>query len=240
MRLKLRMVLYIPQLTPTEDWTQVNIEEGDGRSIDPSEWDGDDEFSVNITDEEVKLLMDDNKEIRFEKGFEWLLPGFGDGNDETLFEFQAAISSCKNAQLHERKRIVEDAWRPKYYFGDSVITADHVCRFYGAYLAKMFMGNCSIKQIFCTREIFNAVPSIQAAMTKNALEDLTACLHYSDDWDLMGDGEWDHTYDDPKVEADASMASHRLKHDILEDGYNKVCSSGCCCCCCYFMIRING
>jgi hypothetical protein len=38
-----------------------------------------------------------------------------------------------------------------------------------------------IEQIFSTREVFDAVPSIQAAMTKGALEDLTSCLHYSDD-----------------------------------------------------------
>jgi hypothetical protein len=28
-------------------------------------------------------------------------------------------------------------------------------------------------------------------------------------------------YDDPKVKADASIASHRVKHGILEDGYNR-------------------
>jgi hypothetical protein len=66
-----------------------------------------------------------------------------------------------------QKRIVEDGWTPKYYTGDRVITADHVTRFYGACLAKMFMENRSINQMFCTREIFNAVPSIQASMTKN-------------------------------------------------------------------------
>jgi hypothetical protein len=106
-------------LTPTEDWTRVGIEGDGGRTIDPIEWSGDDKFSVNITDEEVKQLMDDNKEIRFEKVFEWLLPRFGDGNDETLFEFQAA-----RMRNYMRKRIVEDGWTPKYYFGDRVITAD--------------------------------------------------------------------------------------------------------------------
>jgi hypothetical protein len=28
-------------------------------------------------------------------------------------------------------------------------------------------------------------------MTKNCLEDLTTCLHYSDDWDIDDDEEWD-------------------------------------------------
>jgi hypothetical protein len=47
----------------------------------------------------------------------------------------------------------------------------------------------------------------------------------SDNWEMMGDGVWGDTYyDDPKVEADTSTAKHRLKHGILEDGYNKVCN----------------
>jgi hypothetical protein len=59
-------------------------------------------------------------------------------------------------------------------------------------------------------------------MTKGALEDLTTCLHYSDDWEVDEDQNWEDTYDDVKVEAAASTASHRLKHGRLEDGYNKV------------------
>jgi hypothetical protein len=135
------------------------------------------------------------------------LPQFGDDDDESLFELQAA-----RMRNYMRKQIVEDGWTPKYYNGNRVITADHVTRFYGACLVKMFMSNRSINQIFCTREIFNAVPSIQAAMTKNAMEDLNGCLHYRDDWELMGDGVWADTYSDIKVVADPFTASHRLKH----------------------------
>jgi hypothetical protein len=54
-------------------------------------------------------------------------------------------------------------------------------------------------------------------------EDLTVCLHYSDDWECKDD--LDDIYDDPKVEADASMASHRVKHGILEDGHNRRCQA---------------
>jgi hypothetical protein len=62
-------------------------------------------------------------------------------------------------------------------------------------------GGRSIDQIFSTREILDAVPSIQAAMTKSALQDLTTCLHYSDDWDPKNKGVWDDIYDDAKVVA---------------------------------------
>jgi hypothetical protein len=159
-------------LTPTDEWTPVDDDEGGGRLIDPIEWTGgeNEEFSVNIIDAELDTLMDDSKEIRFEKVFEWCLPRLGDGN-ESLFEFQAA--RMKN---YTQKRVVEGGWTPKYYTGNKVITADNVARFYGSCL-----GNQSIEQIFCTREIFNAVPLIRASMTKNALEDLNTCLHYSDD-----------------------------------------------------------
>jgi hypothetical protein len=134
-----------------------------------------------------------------------------------------------------KKRVLEEGYKPRYYIGDKRITGDHVARFYGACLGKMLSGGRSITQIFCTREIFDAVPSIQAAMTKSALKDLTACLHYSDDWDPKDDDRvWDDIYKDPKVVADEGTAPHRLKHGRLEDGYNKVCTVVCCCCCYFF------
>jgi hypothetical protein len=173
--------------TATAEWTKVDIEDGEdngGRTIDPIEWTGVDEAeAVNITDVELKLLRDGNGEIRFEKVFEWCLPQFGNDNNETLFEFQAA-----RMRNYMTKQIAY-GWSPKSYTWDNVITADHVAQFYGASLAKMLMGSRSIEQIFCTREFFNAVPPIQESMPKNALEDLTICLHYSDDWECNDD--WD-------------------------------------------------
>jgi hypothetical protein len=123
-------------LTPTDEWTQVGIEGDDGRLIDLIEWiGGDEELSVNITDEEVKMLMDDSKEIRYEKVFKWCLPRFGD-DEESLFEYKAT-----RMRNYMRKRIDGDGWTPKYYTGDRVITAHHVTRFYGACLAKMLHRN---------------------------------------------------------------------------------------------------
>ena len=59
----------------------------------------------------------------------------------------------------------------------------------------------------------DAVPSIQASTPKGALEDLTSCLYYSDNWDPEDGGVWDDIYDDPKVVADLSTtAIHQLKH----------------------------
>jgi hypothetical protein len=123
--------------TPTEEWSCVDDDEDSGRSIDPIEWTGgDEEFSVNITDAEINTLKDEKGEIRYEKVFEWALPRLGDDDEQSLFEFQAAMM-----QNYMQKRIVEDGWTPKYYTGDRVITTDHVTSFYGACLAKIFMGN---------------------------------------------------------------------------------------------------
>jgi hypothetical protein len=202
--------------TPASEWSRV--EDGVGRPIEPIERGGDEEFSVKISDEEVASLKDGGGEIRYEKVFQWALPKYGDNDDQTLFEFQAA-----RMRNYMQKR-VEEGYKPRYYTGDKVIKADHIARFYGACLGKMLTGGRSIEQIFSTREIFDCVPSIQAAMTKGALEDLTTCLHYSEDWDVDDDQNWDDIYKDVKVEAAASTASHRLKHGQLEDGYNKVCT----------------
>ena len=106
---------------------------GGGRPIKPIEWEGgDEEFTVKITNEEVKMLMDERKEIRFEKVFQWCLPRFGDDDDQSLFKFQAA-----RMRNYMRKRVIEDGYEPRYYKGDRVITGDHVARFYGACLCRM-------------------------------------------------------------------------------------------------------
>jgi hypothetical protein len=148
-------------------------------------------------------LKDENSEIRYEKVFRWCLPQYGEDNDESLFEFQAA-----RMRNYMRKRVVEEDYKPRYYTGGKVITGDHVARFYGACLGRMLNGGRSIDQIFSTGEILDAVPSIEASMTKGALEDLTTCLHYSDDWDPEDDVVWDDIYDDLKVVPPSSTASH--------------------------------
>jgi hypothetical protein len=192
--------------TTFNEWNQV--EDGKGRTVDPIEWTGDEEFPVKITDEEVKTLMDDDKEIRYKKVIQWCLPRYGNGDDEkSLFEFQAA-----RMRNYMGKRVVEEGYKPRYYTEGKAIT--QVIMLLGSMvlvLVKCLLGGRSIDQIFSTREIFDAVPSIQAAMTKGALEDLTTCLHYSDDWDPKENGVWDDIYADPKV-VDEGTAPHRLKH----------------------------
>jgi hypothetical protein len=101
-------------LTPTEEWSRVDDDEDVGRSIDTIEWTGGDEdFYVDVADAEINILKDEKGEIRYEKVFEWALPQFGDDDEQSLSEFQAA-----RMRNYMRKRIVEDGWTPKYYTGD--------------------------------------------------------------------------------------------------------------------------
>jgi hypothetical protein len=97
--------------TTSEEWNQVSTEDGNGngngRTIDPIECTVDEDFSVKITDEDVKLLMDDSKEIRYEKAFQWCLPRYGD-DEESLFEFQAA-----RMRNYMRKRVVKEEYKPR-------------------------------------------------------------------------------------------------------------------------------
>jgi hypothetical protein len=116
--------------TTSEEWNQVSCEDedddGNGRTIDPIECTVDEDFSVNITDKEVELLKDENGEIRYEKVFQWCLPRFGEDDDESIFEFQAA-----RMRNYMRKQVLEEKVQPRYYTGDRVIKGSHVARYYG-------------------------------------------------------------------------------------------------------------
>jgi hypothetical protein len=43
----------------------------------------------------------------------WCLPRYGEDDDETLFEFQAA-----RMRNYMRKRVLEDNYKPRHYTGD--------------------------------------------------------------------------------------------------------------------------
>ena len=96
--------------------------------------------------------MNYHGEIQCKRVFQWCLARYGDKDDETSFEFQAA-----QMQNYTEKRILEDGFKPRYYTGNKVITSDHVARFYGACLCRMNHCGRSIEQIFPTREMMDAV-----------------------------------------------------------------------------------
>ena len=75
--------------TDPSDWTCYKNGEA-GRTVDPIPFTGDDEeFKVDITDEQAAKLMEDNGDIRFYKVLEWCLPRFRENDNQTLFDWQA-------------------------------------------------------------------------------------------------------------------------------------------------------
>ena len=70
----------------------------------------------------------------------WALPRFGDGDNEDLFEWQAA-----RIRNYMTKLVKEEDYTPRFYKPNKgkVITGDHVARYYGYLLAKILAGNPS-------------------------------------------------------------------------------------------------
>ena len=48
-------------------------------------------------------------------------------------------------------------------------------------------------------------------MPLDAMKDLTRCLHYTNDWDLEEDNQWETLYTNPKIEAHNETRDHREK-----------------------------
>ncbi|KAL7523294.1 hypothetical protein ACHAXR_000112, partial [Thalassiosira sp. AJA248-18] len=76
--------------TDPSEWKRIG-----GRSrariIEPIPFTGDNtNFTINISDDELKGLKDSSGDIRFENVFEWLLPSFGEDAETSFFEFIAA------------------------------------------------------------------------------------------------------------------------------------------------------
>jgi hypothetical protein len=86
------------RLTNAEDWHRI-INDDDIRVVEPIPFtggvDGEEQFTVKISDEELASLMDDSGDIRFPKVFEWLLPRYG---DDGFWEFLAA--RMRNYMIH--------------------------------------------------------------------------------------------------------------------------------------------
>jgi hypothetical protein len=123
-----------------------------GRVIHPILFTGPAEFfRPNISDEELKGMVDVHGNVRFSKIFEWMLPTF-DG--ESFYEFLSV--KMRNFMLHSIKT---KGWMPKYYCpaNKKVIVADHVARFFGCQLALSLRGNLLIKLTRWTRELLDAI-----------------------------------------------------------------------------------
>jgi len=96
----------IYRLTAKEDWKKVGGRTR-ARTVDPIPFTSDnEEFTVNISDEELERLKDDSDNIRFYKVFQWLLPKYG---DKSFWKFLAA--RMRNYMIHIMR---SDGFKPLY------------------------------------------------------------------------------------------------------------------------------
>ena len=121
--------------------------------------------------------------------------------------------------------VMHHDFKPQYYdpMGDKkkneykYITADHVARFYGVMIARIWSNNTSIDNMWSVREILDAVPPVKESMPQDAYKDIYRCMHFVDDWEVDSDSEWDEYFMDPKVGGVGSTATHRTKFSIVKD-----------------------
>jgi hypothetical protein len=168
-------------------------------------------FSPNLTDEELKGMVDVHGDIRFSKIFEWMLPSF-DGL--SFYEFLSA--RMRNFMLHS----IQTKGRTPLYYSPSdgkVISADDAARFFGCQLARS-LRNPSIERTWLTRESLNAIGTCMECMPKNAIQEIYTCLHFDDNWE---DDGWGDVYADEKKCSLEGTAHHRRKFSMFEDGFNR-------------------
>ncbi|KAL7536120.1 hypothetical protein ACHAXR_006945 [Thalassiosira sp. AJA248-18] len=209
--------------TDPSEWKKIG-----GRTrahtIEPIPFTGDNEkFTINITDDELKCLKDASGDIRFESVFEWLLPTFGEDDDEiSFFEFIVIAARMRNYMIFIQRC---KEFKPRYYDPSkcNTIQADHVAHFYGCHMARMLRGFPSIEETWCTREALDAIGPVKESMPKDAYIDLYRCMHFSDDdWDEE-DSEvpWENVYADKKYQPSPEVERHRRKYEHIEDGFNR-------------------
>ena len=99
--------------TNPKEWTKINENGDNGRTVEPIPFTDDNEdFTVNMTPEEVESLKDEAGDIRFSKVMEFCLPRFDDteAGQQTLWEWQAARMRNYMAYL-----CMYHGFKPKYY-----------------------------------------------------------------------------------------------------------------------------
>jgi hypothetical protein len=149
-----------------------------GRVIHPIPFTGTSEFfHPNISDIEMKEMIDEHGNVCFHKIFEWMQPTF-DG--ESFYECLSAL--MRNYMVHSIK---SKGWMPCYHCpaDGKVIVADDVARFFGCQIARNLRGNPSIAHTWSTHEPLDTIGACMESMPKMAFQDIYHCLHFDDDWD---------------------------------------------------------
>ena len=93
--------------------------------------------------------------------------------------------------------IVHHGFKPEYYdlMGDGkkkeykYITGDHVARFYGVTMARIWSKYTSINNMWSVRKILDTVPSVKELMPQDTYKDFHCCIHFIDNWEADSDSE---------------------------------------------------
>ena len=121
------------------------------------------------------------------------------------------------------------SFKPKYYdlVGDKntklkVIQANHVAcfYFYGVIMVRIWSNNNSINNMWSVCEVLDVVPSVKQYMPQDAYKDFYCCIHCVDDLEVDMDKKLDNYISNLQVEGDNTTATHQIKFDIVEDGFN--------------------
>jgi hypothetical protein len=207
--------------TNPSDWKKIGPRH-QPRAINPVPFTGtSQEFSPKITAEELASMTDASGDIRFESVFEWMLPRFGDAQ-QNYFDFVA--TRMRNYMLYIMHA---KEFKPKYFKPSKELTiqAHHVARFYGVHMARMIRGFPSIEETWSSRESLDHVGAAAECMPKDAYIDMYRCMHFSDDWELNEDGSgetyWEDIFEDERFEPSPDVERHRWKYEHIEDGYNR-------------------
>ena len=108
-------------MTDKLNWTQI-FEETNYPPIpnmDPLPYEGEEEeATVKITDEEIEQLKDANGVLRYEKVFEWCLPKFSDGKENTIGLFKWQAERMSNYLTHLRTKPMDNErkrFKPRFF-----------------------------------------------------------------------------------------------------------------------------
>ncbi|KAL3764001.1 hypothetical protein ACHAW5_000040 [Stephanodiscus triporus] len=153
-------------------------------------------FCPNVSNEELKGMIDENGDVRFAKVFEWMLPRF---DSKTFFEYLSA--RMRNFMVHTIKI---KGWMPK----PNVLRRGRSSSL--MMLRAFFDANL--------RGVYGEIHQLNVLGRHNAFEDIYICLHVDDNWDE--DDEWEDVYTDAKKSSPDGTAHHRRKFSLFEDGFN--------------------
>lgn len=154
------------------------------------------EFDVCHSDPELESLKDSFGDIRYERVHDVLLPEIG---GQKYYHWLTA--RMRHYMVH---LIRNEGYKQRYYNPGKgkEILGHHVARYYfGVEICHMLRGFPSVDETRLIRESLFEIGLCSESMPKAAMQDMARCIHFTDDWDIEEDLEWDSVYPEKKRES---------------------------------------